>query len=153
MPNETPLPGPTKSFSGKSRCPHGFYGDFCKKCHPWKNKKWGAQASKTATEKGKAQTAKARAAALARKAEKAGKIVHVLLQFRHYVNGTAYGPGTVVVAPDLAALLREQEQRHLNNEQRLHESRSGIIVPSSYGSRVRRVAPEMFDQEFLKYFV
>jgi hypothetical protein len=149
---ETPQPSsPTKSFSGKKRCPHGFYGQYCKACFKgqWPKKK-GTQAKPTATEKGKAQTAKARAKALESRAMKAGKVVFVDLQYRHYINGMAFGPGTVKVSPDVAATLQEQEQRHITNEQRLHESRAGIILPG-YGARVRRVAPESFEIELGKY--
>ncbi len=66
-----------------------------------------------------AQTAKAREARAANRAvAKAAqpKIVQLTLTMPHWVNGTAYGPGVVNVSAELAAVLRENEQRVQQND-------------------------------------
>jgi hypothetical protein len=64
------------------------------------------------------------------------------LTFRHYVNGTAYGPGDVRVPYALAQLLGEQETRARQVEERFHSNSAFLIGP---GGRRKRVAPETFD--------
>jgi hypothetical protein len=70
-------------------------------------------------------------------------LVVLQLQLKHNVNGVSYGPGSVRVNADLAAVLQEQERRFHETERHLHEQGASII---GAGSRIIKVRPGYFDQ-------
>lgn len=69
--------------------------------------------------------------------------VGVDLTIRHSINGINYGPGTVRVHPDTAAVLKEQEQRFKDTEAYLRQNGAAII---GAGNRVVPVRTEFFDE-------
>lgn len=73
--------------------------------------------------------------------------VELMLAARHNLAGTYYGPGKVVVTQDVAACLREGEQRAAQADANFTGSKACMIGPggSKGGLSVREVAPEYFD--------
>jgi hypothetical protein len=101
------------------------------------------------TQKPKAKKAKiARVAQTtpARVALQRAKPEEVILKAPHWINGTAYGPGRVSVAWDVAQVLRENERRVQENNDNFDGKRAAYIGPSG---RRMPVPYDMFDSPML----
>ena len=72
----------------------------------------------------------------------APRLVELVLRTSHNINGQGYGPGRVTVHEDIAAMLREQEQRVVEAEERFHGRRAYLV---GRGLRTREVPYDTFE--------
>lgn len=72
----------------------------------------------------------------------APRLEQVVLRTSHNINGQPYGPGVVMVREDIAAMLREQECRVAEGEERFYGRHAYLV---GRGLKPRRVPYETFD--------
>lgn len=76
----------------------------------------------------------------------AKRLVEITLTARHGINGINYGPGTVTVHQDVAAMLREQETRRHRERDRFYATDRAFVI--GRGLRPQRVPYETFDDTY-----
>ncbi len=84
----------------------------------------------------------ARLGAASKPAGGAPRLVELVLRTSHSINGQPYGPGRVTVREDIAAMLREQEQRVAEGEERFYGRRAFLV---GRGLKAREVPYDTFE--------
>lgn len=74
--------------------------------------------------------------------------VKITLCLAHYVNGKAYGPGTITLKRSLAQQFRGEEEKQAQAEKDLYTTKSTIIgkVGPTGAHSTYRVADDLFDE-------
>lgn len=71
----------------------------------------------------------------------APRLEDVVLRTSHNINGQQYGPGRVKVPEGIAAMLREQESRVVESEERFYGQRAFLVARVQTPGGIRGVKP------------
>ena len=72
------------------------------------------------------------------------RLVEVVLQFTHGINGKSYGPGRIRVKYKIAQMLKEQETRALEEVNNFRSTRTMIILTGNKGVQVSQGGLDAF---------